>query len=106
MSEIFPPPLIVNYVTYFRFPLPKSRGGKKTAQACSDVEDGKDVEVVRDFGVEVGVGEIEGVGHACQNTQAASWLPTALHSSFPSKQQWPPCMRAHIIARRISGQKW
>ena len=42
MSEIFPPPLIVNYVTYFRFPVQKSRGGKKTVQTCSsDVEDGK-----------------------------------------------------------------
>ena len=28
MSEIFPAPLIVNYVTYFRFPVLKSREEK------------------------------------------------------------------------------
>ena len=39
MSEIFPAPLIVNYVTYFRFPVLKSRE-EKTGQTCTDVEDG------------------------------------------------------------------
>ena len=32
MSEIFLPPLIVNYVTYFRFPVPKSGGGKRQSR--------------------------------------------------------------------------
>ena len=55
MSEIFPAPLIVNYVTYFRFPVPKSRGGKK--QSRRDVQDGK-VGLGSDFG-RVGGGERE-----------------------------------------------
>ena len=61
MSEIFPPPLIVNYVTYFRFPVQKSRGGEKTVQTCSsDVEDGK-VGLGSEFLV-VGVGVVVGGG--------------------------------------------
>ena len=43
MSEIFLPPLIVNYVTYFRFPVPKSRGGKRQSRRAVMLRMGSEI---------------------------------------------------------------
>ena len=59
MSEIFLPPLIVNYVTYFRFPVPKSGGGKRQSRRA----------VMLRMGREIGHGVVAGGGGGESGTE-------------------------------------